>query len=529
MDNRTKRIEIFDSTLRDGSQGEGISFSVKDKLNIVKALDEFGISYIEAGNPGSNPKDLSFFEALKNIKLKNSKICAFGSTVRPGIDVSIDNNVINLLKADTEVVSIFGKTWDMHVEKVLKITLEQNLQLVEDTISYLKSKGKEVIFDAEHFFDGFKANKNYALKVIAAAIVGGADTICLCDTNGGTLPQEIEKITKFIVERFPDKKIGIHCHNDIGCGVANSVSAVLGGAVQVQGTFIGFGERCGNATLSTIIADLTLKCGYDCGVKLESLKRTARRIAEISNFRIRSNLPYVGESAFAHKGGMHIDAVQKIPQSFEHIDPSLVGNERRFLVSEVSGRGTVLPRLQKFVPDADKNSKETEKITQIMKERELFGYQYEAAEASFELLMMKELNLWTPPFKIKGYEVRDRYPSIDGEQSIATVEIEVDGSCEYSTDVGNGPVNAVDKAIRKILCKHYPEIEKMFMSDIKVRFIEMGVTTDAKIRVLIESTDESSVFTTIGVSTDIVGASCTALIESFEYEFAKKEKINDKD
>lgn len=479
------KIELFDSTLRDGSQGEGISFSVQDKLNIVKALDDFGITYIEAGNPGSNPKDLLFFEELKNVTLKNAKICAFGSTVRSGTDPKDDKNIQSLLSAGTEAVAIFGKSWDLHATEILGISLEANLKIVEDTIKYLKSVGKEVIFDAEHFFDGYKHNPDYALDVIKTAAKSGADCICLCDTNGGTLPRDIEHITKVVVNTVPDKKIGIHCHDDIGCAVANTLSAVFAGAVQVQGTFIGFGERCGNADLSTIIPDLELKCGYECNVNLKTLKHTARKIAEISNTRVRSNAPYIGKSAFSHKGGMHIDGVQKLSSSFEHIDPELVGNERKFLLSEVSGRGTVLPKIQAVVPELTKKSPETGMITDALKERELFGYQYEGAEASFELFVKKKLGHWKPHFNIVMYKAYDDFPAPDGEQqSNAMVKVEVNGRTELMCDTGNGPVNALDKALRKAICAFYPEINGMHLTDYKVRIINSS-STGAKTRVLI--------------------------------------------
>lgn len=524
MYNLNKKIEIFDSTLRDGAQGEGISFSVQDKLNIVKALDSFGVSYIEAGNPGSNPKDLKFFEAVKDIKLENAKLCAFGSTARSNAPVSDDANVQSMLEADTPAVAVFGKSWNLHVTEILKISLEENLRIVKETVAYLKSYGKEVIFDAEHFFDGYKNAPEYAMKVLSAACDGGADVLCLCDTNGGTLPDDIGSVTAEVYRRFPDVRISIHCHNDSGCAVANSVAAVAAGAVQVQGTFVGFGERCGNADLSTIIANLTLKCGCECGVQLHELKNTAQRISEISNVRIRNNQPYIGKSAFAHKGGMHIDGVRKLSASFEHIDPDLVGNERKFLLSEVSGRGTVLPKIQRFAPQLTKQSPETIKITDELKKQEYFGYQYEGADASFELLVKKQLGMWKPHFRVIMYRTSDDFPAPDGEQqSSAMVKIEVGGKTELTCDSGNGPVNALDKALRKAIQVFYPEINAMKLQDYKVRVIESGSTTDSKVRVLIESGDENSVFTTIGVSCDIIEASFTALMDSYEYELSKKE------
>ena len=519
-----KKIEIFDSTLRDGAQGEGISYSVQDKLNIVKALDEFGVSYIEAGNPGSNQKELSFFKELKNIKLKNSKVCAFGSTIRKGNSIENDANLQSLLKADTPVVAIFGKSWDLHVTSVLKISLEDNLKIVFDTVNYLKKCEKEVIFDAEHFFDGYKANPDYAIKVLESAFNAGADTLCLCDTNGGTLPTDVGKITKLVADKFKDCKIAIHCHDDIGCAVANSIIAVENGATQVQGTLNGFGERCGNANLSIITANLNFKYGYDCSVNMSMLRNTARKIAEISNIRIVNNHPYIGKSAFAHKAGMHIDGVKKLSKSFEHIDPALVGNSRRFLLSEIAGRGTVLTKIRQFDPTITKESEITAKITEELKNREFFGYHYEGAEASFELLIKRFLGLYNPHFRVIMYRTSNDFPAPDGEkQSTAMVKIEVNGKTEFTCDSGNGPVNALDKSLRRAIEVFYPEIGKMKLQDYKVRVIESGSTTNAKVRVLIESVYNGITFTTIGVSCDIIEASFTALIDSFEYVLSMKE------
>lgn len=519
-----KKAEIFDSTLRDGSQGEGISFSVQDKLKIAGILDEFGVTYIEAGNPGSNPKELRFFEELKKITVKNAKICAFGSTARAGTDPKDDANIMALLSAETPAVAIFGKTWDLHVTEILRISLEENRKIVKDTLSYLKEQGKEVIFDAEHFFDGYKNNSDYAMSVLTSAVEGGADVLALCDTNGGCLPDEISDITSKVCDKFPNVRIGIHCHNDTGCAVANSMAAVAAGAVHVQGTFIGFGERCGNADLSTIIANLTLKCGCDLGIDLSNLKITARKIAEIANIRLKSNHPYVGKSAFAHKGGMHIDGVQKCSKSFEHVPPESVGNERKFLLSEVAGRGTVLPKIQRFAPEIGKKSPETTAITNALKEREDFGYHYEAAEASFDLFIEKNLGLWEPHFNVIMYKVLDDFPAPDGEQqSNAMIKIEVGDKVSMTCATGNGPVNALDKAMRDALVGFYPEISDMHLLDYKVRVIESGSTTDSKIRVMIDSADSDSVFTTIGVSSDIIKASFTALVDSFEYKLSKKE------
>ncbi len=518
-----KPIVFFDSTLRDGAQAEGISFSVQDKLNIVRALDDFGVQYIEAGNPGSNPKELQFFEAVRSLPLRQARLCAFGSTARKGVEPAQDANVQSLLHAGTPVVAIFGKAWDLHVTEILKITREENLRLVTETLRCLRDAGKEIVFDAEHFFDGYKADPDYALAVLRAACDGGAGTLCLCDTNGGCLPHEIGQITAKVCAAFPDRDVAIHCHDDSGCAVANSIAAVLAGAVQVQGTLIGFGERCGNADLATIIADLALKCGYDCPVRLESLKQTAREIAEIANVRIRHNHPYIGKSAFAHKAGMHIDGVQKLSASFEHVDPAAVGNERKFLISEVAGRGTVLPRIRRIAPHLTKQSPETARITERLKERECDGYQYEGAEASFELFIKKQLGLWQPHFHVILYKTNDDFPAPDGEQqSTALIKIEVDGKTLLTCDEGNGPVNALDRALRKALCAFYPELNALHLTDFKVRVIESS-GTDAKIRVLIESADRGQTFTTIGVSNDVIEASLTALVDSFEYILSKKE------
>lgn len=521
MENNNRVAQILDSTLRDGSQGEGISFSLQDKLRILKALDEFGVSYVEAGNPCSNPKDEEFFEEIKKIKLNKSKVCAFGSTVKPDTDIKTDENIKKLLNAGTPSVTIVGKAWDFHVEQILKISLEDNLRIIRETVSYLKEHEKEVLFDAEHFFDGYMQNPKYALSVLKAAADSGADVLVLCDTNGGMIPKYVEIITETVKREFLDKAIGIHCHNDSGCGVANSISGIYGGATHIQGTMLGFGERCGNADLATIIADLTVKCNYDCGVNIENLSSVCQKIAEISNVLIKNDHPYIGKSAFAHKGGMHVDAVQKISSSFEHIEPNSVGNERRFLLSEVSGRGTVLPIIQKYNPSIDKNSPEPKKVTDKLKELEFEGYQFEAAEASFDLLIRRQLGLFTPPFEIVKYNLNGAYPFVDGEQYLGAVEIKVNGKSEAASSLGNGPVNALDNAIRMVLHKYYPCLKTMYMSDIKVRFTQMGRTTDAKVRVLIESTDEQGAFTTVGVSSDIVGASFTALIDSYEFEIIK--------
>lgn len=395
------------------------------------------------------------------------------------------------------------------------------MKIVTDTIAYLKSQNKEVVFDAEHFFDGYKNNSEYAIEVLKAAVDAGADCLALCDTNGGCLPNEIEEITKAVVSTFPNTKIGIHCHDDSGCAVANTISAVRAGATHIQGTFIGYGERCGNANLSVIMPNLVLKCGYNCEIDLKSLKHTAGKISEISNMGIKNNTPYIGKSAFSHKAGMHIDGVKKLSASFEHINPELVGNERRFLLSEVAGRGTVLPKIQKVAPEITKNSPETELITKKLKENELYGYQYEGAEASFELFIKKQLGKWSPHFKVIMYKAIDDFPAPDGElQSNAMVKIAVNEKTEIVGAEGNGPVNALDTALRKALCIFYPQLNSMRLIDYKVRIID-SKSTGARTRVLIESSNGDSTFTTIGVSEDIIEASFTALVDSYEYALSK--------
>jgi len=519
MNNRS--IEIFDSTLRDGAQGEGISFSVSDKLEIVKTLDAFGVDYIEAGNPGSNPKDLEFFERVAELPLKNAKICAFGSTRHPAKNASEDQNILSLLKAETPVTVIFGKAWDMQVKEILKISLEDNLKIVEDTIAFLKSKGKEVIFDAEHFYEGYMANAEYAKYVLRYAKRGGADTICLCDTNGGMMPEDILRITKEVKEMLPDTKISIHCHNDSGCATANSMLALSAGASQIQGTFIGIGERCGNADLSVIIPNLTLKYGYSVKCNVEMLYTVSRQIAEIANTQIESCKPYIGSSAFAHKAGMHIDGVMKNSRSFEHVDPKTVGNKRRFLASEVSGRGAIVEKVKLFAPKLTKDSPETALILEKLKELEHFGYQFEAADASFELMVKKVLGEYKPHFNLVFCKTMGEVPVNSGQlPSSATIKVEVDGKEEITAATGNGPVNALDLALRKALSVFFPEIKSIYLTDYKVRVLEQDNATAAKVRVLMETTDKKNTWTTVGVSNDIIEASLTALMDSIEYKLS---------
>lgn len=515
-----KNIKIFDSTLRDGAQGEGISFSVSDKLKIVKALDNLGVTYIEAGNPGSNIKDLEFFEKLKSIKLETSKIVAFGSTRRKNISTQEDTNITSLLEAETPTIAIFGKSWDFHVTDIIKTSLNENLKMINDTITFFKEKGKEVIFDAEHFFDGYKSNPDYALKALASAVDAGADAIVLCDTNGGVFPQEIYEITQKVCELF-NVEVGIHCHNDCGMAVANSIMGVKAGAVHVQGTYIGFGERCGNANLSTIIPNLQLKMKLSCipHKQVKNITSTARYISEISNLKLINGMPYVGNGAFAHKGGMHVDGVAKASHSFEHISPEIVGNKRRFLISEVSGKSTVLPLIKKVDSTISKNSPETQSIIDKLKELEHMGYQYEGAEASFELVIRKLLNKYVSPFKIDSFKTIGEHSIIGGNFTASSIiKVIVDKKEEITAEQGNGPVNALNKSLKKALEVFYPELKEVHLTDYKVRVLDAENATSAKVRVLIESTDGKKTWTTIGVSTDIIEASLLALKDSIEYK-----------
>ena len=518
-----KKIAIFDSTLRDGAQAEGISYSVEDKIRIVKALDELGISYIEAGNPASNPKDLEFFQKIRKQKLKNSKLTAFGSTRRAGTQVVDDANVQSLLEANTSAVAIFGKSWDLHVEHIIKTTLEENLAMIQDTITFFKEHGKEVIFDAEHFYDGYKANPEYALSTLKAAVAGGVDWLVLCDTNGGAFPSEVFRITQEVAQSF-STKIGVHCHNDGGMAVANSIMAVEAGATQIQGTYIGFGERCGNVNLSTVIANLQLKNGYHCidDKQLTNLTAKARLVAEVSNMNMNEREPYIGNSAFAHKGGMHIDGVMKVSHSFEHINPELVGNQRRFLMSEVSGKTTILTKIQKINPIIKKDSPETQVIMDRLKKLEHEGYQFEGAESTFELLIRKQLGKYKPFFELKHYKISGEQPSNGLSNSSAIVKINVEGKDEISVAEGNGPVNALDQALRKALERFYPQLKEVYLSDYKVRVVDTKAATGARVRVLIESTDGYEVWNTVGVSTDIIEASWIALVDSIEYKLLKE-------
>ncbi len=519
------KVAIFDSTLRDGAQAEGISFSVEDKLKLLELLDDHGVDYIEAGNPGSNPKDLEFFARARSIVLKHARLAAFGSTRRRDIRVDDDSNVQSMLLADTPVIVIFGKSWDFHVTNIIRTSLEENLGMIRDTLAFFKARGKEVVFDAEHFFDGYKNNPDYAVRTLQAAVEGGAECLVLCDTNGGTFPSEVAEIVKKMVAQFR-VPIGIHAHNDSGMGVANSVIAVESGARHVQGTYIGFGERCGNANLSTVIANLGVKRDFDClpSDQYRNITRVARHVAAISNVALNERDPFVGNCAFAHKGGMHIDGVNKAAHSFEHIDPELVGGQRRFLMSEVSGRSMILDRIREVDPGIAKDDAITDRIVKRLKEMEHEGYQFEGAESTFELVIRKQLGKYRPFFELEHFKIIGEQPANGEYSSSAIIKVKVDGRDEITAAEGDGPVHALDRALRKVLDNFYPELSNVRLTDLKVRVINGKDATAAKVRVLLQSTDGDSVWTTVGVSTDIIEASWIALVDSIEYKLLKLEE-----
>ncbi len=522
-----EKVYIYDTTLRDGSQAEGVNFSLEDKLRIAQKLDDFGIHYIEGGWPFANPKDNLFFQKAKTLKLKNSKLVAFGSTRKPNKSVKEDKQIEALIKAETPVITIFGKSWDLHVTEALKTTLDENLNMIYETVEFLKKYADEVIFDAEHFFDGYKENPEYALSVLDSAIRGGADWIVLCDTNGGTLPHEIYEITKKVREKFPDVKIGIHAHNDSDTAVANSIMAVLAGARQVHGTINGIGERTGNANLCSIIPNLQLKLKFEVipEENLRKLTELAHFVAELSNMPLPRNMPYVGESAFAHKGGVHASAVLKKTRTYEHIDPELVGNRRKITVSDLAGKSNLIYKLREFGIEVDEKSPELLKLIQKIKELEKEGYHFEAAEASLELLIKRHFGLVKKYFDFDAYRILiAKRKGDENPVSEATVRISVEGVDEHTASLGNGPINALDRALRKALEEFYPNLKEMKLIDYKVRIINESAGTSAKVRVLIESADSKRKWGTIGVSENVIEASWKALVDAVVYKLMKDEE-----
>ena len=520
-----RRVAIFDSTLRDGSQGEGLSFSVDDKLRIVQLLDELGVAYIEAGNPASNVKDLSFFQRLGSLSLRTSQVVAFGSTRRAGISCDEDRNLQSLASCPVDVVAIFGKCWTFQVTDILRISLEENLELIRSSVAWLVGKGKRVFFDAEHFFDGWLEDRAYAMRCLEAAKEAGAEVLVLCETRGGRLPDEVEEAVRDVVATFPEDGIAIHAHNDSGCAVASSLAAVKAGASQVQGTLLGIGERCGNADLSTLIADLELKMGIRCiSGRLEQLGGICKAVAALCNINIAPRSPYIGASAFAHKGGMHIDGVLKDPKSFEHVRPELVGSSRRLLMSEVAGRALLMRRIEAIMPGLGKDSAPVVALTELLKAKEAEGYQYEGAENSFDVLIYKELFHSEPFFTLIHYQTIGSLPYADpgsGASHTALVKASVRGESAIAAAEGRGPVNALDKALRGVLEQFYPSLRTVHLVDYKVRVLDGADATASRVRVLIDSSDGQDSWSTIGVSSDIIKASFLALSDSMEYKLFK--------
>jgi 2-isopropylmalate synthase len=519
-----EKIKLYDTTLRDGMQAEGISFSLEDKLSIAGCLDELGIDYIEGGYAASNPKEMQFFAEAAKLGLKNSKIVAFGSTRRADTQVEADASLAAILACKAQTATIVGKAWDMQVKAVLGCSLDENLQLCADSVEYLKKHSIEVIFDAEHIFNGYKENCEYAMKVLAAAANAGADALVLCDTNGGSMPDQIYEITKAVCEKFPTLPVGIHTHNDCDCAAANTLVAVRAGARHVQGTINGLGERCGNANLCTVIPNLVFKMGFDClpTEKIKTLTEVSRFIFEVCNISPVMNMPYVGESAFAHKAGLHVDALLKDKRTYEHVDPALVGNERRFLISELSGKSNILAELEKAKIAQDK--KLAKKILTRVQELEDEGYQFEAANASFDLLVKKTIGTYKPCFELLKYYVTTER-SVSGEMiNEASVKLKVGDKVQHVVGEGDGPVNALDAALRKALENLYPSIRDIHLIDYKVRVVNAKAGTAARVRVIIESRDKTSVWGTVGVSENVIEASWLALVDSVEYKLQKDAK-----
>jgi 2-isopropylmalate synthase len=513
------RIEIYDTTLRDGSQGEGISFSVEDKIRIAHRLDEFGMDFIEGGWPGSNPKDEAFFERMRSVPLKQARLAAFGSTCRADVAAQDDPQLCKLLDAGVPVVCIFGKSWEEHVQFALRTTLDENLRMIGDSVAFLKSRVSTVIYDAEHFFDGYKTHPNYALRCLRAAVEAGADRLVLCDTNGGTLPHELTQIVRDVLKMLPEAALGIHTHNDAECGVANALAAVQEGILHVQGTINGYGERCGNCNLVPVIAALRLKLGYDCLLpdSLEHLTGLSQYVDEVANLTPDTRRPYVGKSAFAHKGGVHADAVLK-GASYEHVNPDAVGNSRRLLVSELAGGSSIAGKASEYGLDLNRKSPEARALLKAVTEREHEGYSYEGAEGSFELLMMQSVGTYRRLFELKGFRcIVEKRGHDEAPITEATIKVDVDGEERLTVAEGDGPVHALDSALRKALLDFYPELAQIKLTDFKVRVVNTREGTAARVRVIVDSTDGEQTWSTVGVSTNMIEASWHALVDSIVY------------
>jgi 2-isopropylmalate synthase len=522
-----KSVFLYDTTLRDGTQGEGFQLSGLDKLRIAQRLDAFGVDYIEGGWPGSNPKDVEFFQEAKKLELKHAKLAAFGSTRRANTPVEEDPQVALLLAAETPVVTIFGKSWEMQVTEVLRTTVEENRAMIHDTVAYLVKHGREVVYDAEHFFDGYKDSPEHALAAIEAAALGGASCLVLCDTNGGTLPTEVEEICAAVKARIPNTPFGIHTHNDCELAVANAIAAVKAGGTQVQGTINGYGERTGNCNLTSVIPILQLKMGIEVVTQLDKLKDLSYFVDDVSNNPHFARAPFVGRTAFAHKGGMHVNAVQKLARSYEHIVPESVGNARNILVSELSGQSNILLKAERLGIPLEKGSKEASAILKNVKELENEGYSFEAAGGSLEILIRRELGQYTKPFDLTEYhtsfrQYRDGHPPV----CEATVKLAVNGTPELTVAEGHGVVNALDLALRKALLHFYPEIAEVSLVDYKVRILDGHDATAAKTRVLIVSTDGHRNWGTVGVSDNIIEASWLALVDGIDLFLQRRKAAN---
>lgn len=515
------QVQLYDTTLRDGTQGEGISLSVDDKLKIAQRLDKFGVDFIEGGWPGSNPKDIEFFQRMGELRLTKAKIAAFGSTRRAGVQAHEDVNLNALLAAKTEVATIFGKSWTFHVTHALRTTFEENLKMIEESVAYLVSKGLYVVYDAEHFFDGFKADEEYALATLKAAQRGGASVLALCETRGGSLPSEVVEITRRVVQDFPDVRIGMHAHNDGGLGVANTLAVIEAGGSHVQGTINGFGERNGNADLIQVIANVQLKMNRPVVTEkqLKGLTQLAHFVSEVANVKPDDRQPFVGRSVFAHKAGIHVSALLRHPETYEHIDPEVIGNERRVLVSELSGVSNVEYKAQELGIELKKGSPELRRVVETVKEMEHKGYHFEGAEASFELLLKKALGQYEPYFHLMGFRmINEKHDGTgDESRSEASVKIRVGDEILHTVGEGNGPVNALDHALRKALESVYPDLKRIRLTDYKVRVLNEQGGTGSRVRVLIESREDGRSWGTVGVSTNIIEASWQALVDAVEY------------
>lgn len=530
-----KAIKIYDTTLRDGTQAEDITLNTDDKIKIARKLDDLGVHYIEGGFPGSNPTDVAFFEEIQNYELQHARICAFGSTHHPKVKAEEDPNLQAMLNSGASVMTLFGKTWDIHAKQALRVPLQRNLELIHDSIAFMKGKCQEIFFDAEHFFDGFKANPEYALQALESAHKAGADVLVLCDTNGGTMPDELGEIVRTVAEKLPKASLGIHPHNDCEMAVANALAGVQNGATQVQGTINGYGERCGNANLCSIIPILQVKMGdtYTClpKDKLDLLTLTATYVSEVANVRLFNRQPFVGRSAFAHKGGIHVSAVSRDAQLYEHINPEVVGNRQRVLLSELAGRSNIVNLAKRFDLHMDKDEPVVRGLLNELKARSSMGYDYAAAEASMELLLFRKIAQRGVRefFTLKKFHVLDSKESVDGEPlSEATVMLEVEGMEEHTAAMGKGPVNALDNALRKALRPFYPTLDEMKLLDFKVRVLSQSFSetfgTASGVRVLIESGDPCARWVTVGVSHNIIEASWQALVDSVTYKLYRDEQ-----